>query len=267
VHGLKDRLFFFGTFNPSWNHAYFAPAISLGGVPSGLFTSTKGLVDRSTTRYDYAAKLTFKINNSHTLESTISADPSHTNPSSFSSLNIDNTSANSKWDYGTRNWATRYDGSFGSSLLVDAAFTWSWNHFTETPATNVYNIVDNTQIVGTAGGLVGQRGSFVAQGIGLLEPYDAQSKGISGDVTKTVHFLGGTHSLNVGYTWQFPKYDDHTFFSGPKYEIPALNATGGSPGYGSNVAGNMTDSAFSLALAFSTLQRIQTIRLARCALT
>ncbi len=39
------------------------------------------------------------------------------------------------------------------------------------------------------------------------------------------------------------------FWSGPKYEIPALNATGGSPGYGSNVAGQMTDSAFSLALA------------------
>jgi hypothetical protein len=245
VHGLKNRLFFFGTFNPSWNNAYFSPAVDINGNPSGLFTQTKGLVDRDTTRYDYAAKLTFKINNSHTLESTITGDPSHTNAAPFSTLNIDNTSANSKWDYGTRNWSVRYDGAFGSSLLVDAAFTWSWNHFTETPATNVYNIVDNTQI----NALAGQRGSFVAQGISVLEPYDAQSKGVSGDVTKTVHFLGGTHSFNVGYTWQFPTYDDHTFFSGPKYEIPALNATGGSPGYGSNVAGQMTDSAFSLALA------------------
>jgi len=247
VHGLKNRLFFFGTFNPSWNHAYFSPAVDINGNPSGLFTETKGLVDRTTTRYDYAAKLTFKINNSQTLESTITGDPSHTNAAPFSTLNIDNTSANSKWDYGTRNWSVRYDGAFGSSLLLDAAFTWSWNHFTETPATNVYNITDNTQIAG----LPNQRGAFIAQGISVLEPYDSQSKGVSGDMTKTVHFLGGTHSFNLGYTWQFPTYDEHQFWSGPKYQIPALNATGGGPGYGSNVAGQMTDSNFSLSLAGS----------------
>jgi len=132
-------------------------------------------------------------------------------------------------------------------LLLDAAFTWSWNHFTETPATNVYNITDNTQIAG----LLDQRGAFIAQGISVLEPYDSQSKGVSGDMTKTVHFLGGTHSFNLGYTWQFPTYDEHQFWSGPKYQIPALNATGGSPGYGSNVAGQMTDSNFSLSLAGS----------------
>src|SRR6266436_6314026 len=140
VHGLRDRLFFFGTFNPSQNHAYFQPALG-----TGLFASSP-LIDRNTTRYDYAGKLTFKLNNSHTIESSVSGDPSHTNPSAFSTLNIDNTSANSKWDYGTRQWATRYDGAIGNSLLVDAAFTWSWNHFTETPATNVYNIVDSTQV-------------------------------------------------------------------------------------------------------------------------
>lgn len=238
VHGLRDRLFFFGTFNPSWNHAYFAPAAG-----SGL-AATNPLIDRDTTRYDYAGKLTFKINNSHTIESTVSGDPSHTNPSSFSTLNIDNTSANSKWDYGTRQWSTRYDGAFGSSLLVDAAFTWSWNHFTETPETNVYNIVDQTQTAG----LTGQRGTFTAEGISVLEPYEANTKGVQGDLTKTVHFAG-THAINLGYTWQFPHYNDHTFYSGPKYQIPEFNATGGSPGYGANVAGQMTDSAFILALA------------------
>jgi hypothetical protein len=235
--GLRDRLFFFGTFNPSWNNAYFAPAAG-----SGL-AAIDPTIDRDTTRYDYAAKLTFKINNSNTIESSVSGDPSHTNPTAFSTLNIDNTSANSKWDYGTRNWATRYDGAFGSSWLFDAAFTWSWNHFTETPATNVYNIVDNTQTAG----LPGQRGTYTAEGIGVLEPYDANTKGVQGDLTKTFHFAG-SQSINVGYTWQFPNYDDHTYYPGPKYVIPTVNATGTSPGYGSNVAGNLTDSAFVLNL-------------------
>jgi Carboxypeptidase regulatory-like domain len=243
IKGLRDRLFFFGTFNPSWNNAYYAPALG-----SGLYTATNGLIDRDTTRYDYAAKLTFRINDRHTIESTVSGDPSHTNPTAFSTLNIDNTSANSKWDYGTRNWSTRYDGAFGNSLLVDAAFTWSWNHFTETPATNVYNITDDTQIAG----LAGQRGAYVSQGISVLEPYDATSKGLSGDVTKTIH-AAGTHAINVGYTWQFPKYDDHTFYSGPKYAIPETNATGGDPGYQNTTSphlpGQMTDSAFALVLA------------------
>ena len=237
VGSLKDRLFFFGTFNPSWNHAYFQPAIN-----SGLYVEDP-LVDRSTTRYDYAGKLTFKINNSHTIESTVSGDPSHTNPAPYSTLNIDNTSANSKWTYGTRQWSTRYDGAFGSSLLVDAAFTWSWNQFNETPQFNVYNIVDNTQTAG----LPGQRGAYTAEGIAFLEPYDANTRGLQFDVTKTVH-LWGTQAFNIGYTWQFPKYNDHTYYSGPKYPIPAVNADGTSPGYGSDVAGNPTDSAFVLNL-------------------
>jgi len=239
VHGLRDRLFFFGTFNPSWNNAYYQPALN-----SGLFV-TNPLIDRDTTRYDYAGKLTFKINNSHTIESSVSGDPSHTNPTAFSTLNIDNTSANSKWEYGTRNWATRYDGAFGSSLLVDAAFTWGWNQFREIPATNNYNIVDNTQI------LPGQRGSFTAQGIGVLEPYDGNTRGLQGDLTKTVHFAG-THAINFGYTWQFPQYNDHTYYPGARYVIPTTNATGGAPGKASFVSfagGKTTDSAFVLTLA------------------
>ena len=238
VHGLRDRLFFFGTFNPSQNHAYFQPVLG-----TGLFAASP-LIDRNTTRYDYAAKLTFKLNDRHTIESTVSGDPSHTNPTAFSTLNSDNASANSKWNYGTRNWAVRYDGAIGSSLLVDAAFTWGWNEFRETPATNVYQIIDNTQIG------AGQRGSFNAQGIGIVEPYDGNTRSVSGNFTKTFHFAG-THSLNVGYTWQFPNYNDHTFWSGDKFVVPELNAIGTAPGkqaFTDFVSGKLTDANFNLNL-------------------
>jgi len=141
--------------------------------------------------------------------------------------------------------AVRYDGAFGSSVLVDAAFTWGWNFFKETPATNVYNIFDDTQIAN------GQRGGFNAQGISVLEPYDGNTRGVNGDITKTFHFAG-THSINVGYTWQFPNYNDHTFYAGPRYVIPSTNATGGAPGkqsFTDFAAGKTTDSAFVLTLA------------------
>jgi hypothetical protein len=248
LRGLRDRLFFFGTFNPSWNHHYFAPAVSLNGVPSGLFNLYRGVADERTIRHDYAAKLTFKLTNSQTIESTVSGDPSYTNAAPFSTLNSDNASANSKWDYGTRNWSVRYDGTFGSNLLIDGAFTWSWNHFSEKAAQNIYGITDDTQI----DNLAGQRGQFNAQGLGLTEPYEANTKSIQGDVTKTFHFLGSQHAVSVGYNWQFPHYDDIQFWTGPKFAIPTLNATGGDPGYDTHVpavAGQMSDAQLFLVLA------------------
>jgi hypothetical protein len=262
VNGLRDRLFFFGTFNPSWNNAYFSPAVYQNGTPSGLFTSNP-LIDQDTTRYDYAAKLTFKLNNSNTIESSISGDPSHTNPTAFSTMNINNNSGFSKFDYGTRNWATRYDGAFGSSLLVDGAFTWAWNKFTETALfPNVYGIQDNTQIAG----LSGQIGQFIGEGVfSPIEPYDSSTKGVNGDITKTFHF-GGTHSVNIGGTVQFPHYFDHQFWPGPKYNPPANNASTAActpalatnpcdPGYDNATANGVpltslqTDSQFALTLA------------------
>jgi outer membrane receptor for ferrienterochelin and colicin len=244
LHGLRNRLFFFGTFNPSWNHDYWAPAVN-----AGLFKIYNGEVDRVTTRYDYAGKLTFKINSAHTLESSISADPSHTNTTAFATLTANDKSANSKWNYGTRNWSVRYDGAFGSSFLVDGAFTWSWNHFLETPSQNLYQIIDNTQIAG----LPTQRGAYNAQGFGFIEPYDANTKSLQGDVTKIFHFLGSQHSLSLGYNWQFPHYNDSTGFTGPKFAIPQLNATGTDPGWDTatnpTVVGKMTDAQLVLVLA------------------
>jgi hypothetical protein len=252
VRGLRNRLFFFGTFNPSWNHEYWAPAAAnpLTGSPaSGLFTIYNGLVDRATTRWDYAGKLTFKINNSHTLESTVSADPSHTNDAPYATLTANDKTANSSWNYGTRNWSVRYDGAFGSNFLVDGAFTWSWNHFHEKPLADITQVADNTQIYS----LPGQRGAFNAQGFGFSEPYDSQTKSLQGDVTKIFHLFGSQHALSAGYTWQFPTYNDITSFSGGHFTLPQLNATGGDPGYdgASNptIAGASSNAALSLSLA------------------
>src|ERR1700719_4104951 len=247
--GLKNKLFFFGTFNPSWNHNFVAPAVSLEGVPSGLFNLYNGVADKRTIRRDYAAKLTFKLTGTQTLESTVSGDPSHTNAAPFSTLNSDNASANSRWDYGTRNWSVRYDGTFGSSFLVDGAFTWSWNHFHEKPLFDVTQIVDNTQIYSQAL----QRGAFNAQGFGFSEPYDSQTKSLQGDVTKIFHLFGSQHALSVGYTWQNPHYDDITSYSGGHFIVPQLNVSGTDPGYdGQNnppVAGSSANASLLLELA------------------
>jgi len=132
---------------------------------------------------------------------------------------------------------------------VDGAFTWSWNHFHEKPATNIYQIVDNTQTAG----LPGQRGAYNAQGFGFIEPYDSNTKSLQGDVTKVFHFLGSQHALSLGYNWQYPHYDDSTSFTGAKFAIPTLNATGTDPGWDAStnptVSGKMTDAQLLLVRA------------------
>src|SRR5712671_3260020 len=154
---LRDHLFYFGNFNPSVSNQYVAPAVG-----SGLFTAYNGQLQRSKTSYDYAGKLTFKINDRQTVESSVFGDPSHTNNVPWATLNATDKTVNSKWDFGTRNWAVRYDGALTSSWLIDGAFTWSWNHFTEKPLADVTQIVDetNSNLLGT----------FNAQGFGFLEP-------------------------------------------------------------------------------------------------
>jgi hypothetical protein len=242
--GLKDRLFWFGTYNPTWNQAIWAPAAgneALGTPPSGLFDIFGNNLQYRTFSGDYAAKLTFKINNSHTIESSVFGDPNLRNfAPSPNLLNADNETVNSKWNYGTRNWDTRYDGALSPTWTVDAAFTWSWNHFTEAPQ-NVTQIVDSSQIG------PGQRGTFVPQGFGFFEPYDSNTKSFQLDTAKTYRFAG-QHTFSVGYNWQFPIYNDITRESGPKYPIPETNATGGDPGYQNKpgVVGSLSDASLTL---------------------
>ena len=72
--GLKDRLFWFGTYNPTWIQARWAPAAG-----SGLADIYGTHLQYRTFSNDYAGKLTFKINNSHTIETSIFGDPNSRN--------------------------------------------------------------------------------------------------------------------------------------------------------------------------------------------
>jgi hypothetical protein len=211
---LRNHLFFFGAFNPTWNVNWVEP------VPgSGLSAATNGLVERKATIWDYSGKLTWQINSNHQIESSIFGDPTHTNPAPQQTLNIDNTSANSSQKYGSRNWAVRYSGILGTSLDVDAAFTWNWNKFSENFAANLPNITDETQIAG----LQGQRGAFRAQGYGNYEFYDSNTKGMQFDVHKEFSIMGQHHTISAGYTWQFPTYPDTNGYSGPLFPISLVN--------------------------------------------
>jgi len=82
VPGLKNKLFFFGSFNPSWNtdhdqYAQFRNPSDCGTFCSGLTQTTLGNVDVSDRVYSYAGKLTFKANQNHQFESSVFGDPTY----------------------------------------------------------------------------------------------------------------------------------------------------------------------------------------------
>ena len=243
---LKNHLFFFGAFNPTWNDNYVEPALG-----SGLFTATNGLVDRKDTIWDYSAKVTWQLNQNHSIEGSVFGDPTHSDLAPWSTLNIDNTSANSAQTFGSRNLAVRYDGTLGSSLVLDAAFTMNWNNFTENPLP-VVEIADVTQVHCTIPGCTA-RGQFRGQGFGTVETYDSNSKGIQFDTHKTFSILGQQHTFSVGYSWLYPTYADSLGYSGGMSPIPQTNIDGNPffvPGAGADaVKGQNEEIALQLQLA------------------
>jgi hypothetical protein len=239
IPGAKDHLFFFTSFNPTVNRN-----IARGAAGSGLLSVLGDHVQRTRT-LNYAFKLDYNINQNHTVNFSIFGDPSKTNTSSFSTLNIDNTTAFSKLDFGTRSTALRYNGNFGHSaapFTVSASFSQGVNHFNETGYANFNQIIDRTQPA---------RGNFTAIGRGFVEPTNGKTYRTTVDVTKQVNLLG-SHTFAVGYQFQRGLYSGTRDRSGPHFTVPSANADS-TPlaslvGGAGQAVGQPLNGAFSLRL-------------------
>jgi hypothetical protein len=211
IPGLKNKLFFFSSFNPSVRRE-----IVRGAEGSGLRRLYGDQTHRRYYSKNYATKLDFNASSNHQINFSIFGDPTITNKAPFNTLNIDNTTSNSVLDYGTRNIATRYNGSLTSTWTVSAAFSQGRNRFNEKDFDNLVGITDFT----------GQpRGVFRPQGLGFFEPTDATTYRATADTQKQVSFLG-RHTLGAGYQFQRSYYNGVRDRSGPRFTVPSTNATG-----------------------------------------
>ncbi|MBZ5722171.1 MAG: TonB-dependent receptor [Acidobacteriia bacterium] len=230
VPGLKEHLFFFGSFDPSYTHNFWnAPP------GAGIF----GTQEQRTNAYDYAGKLTFKINSRHTIEGSVSGDPAHTGTGQLTppaNLAVANNTGFSKWDYGTRNTVARYNGTLSNTWLVNASYGYNINYFHEQPLFDVFNIVDATTPNVTT-----------LQGFGRLEQHEADGSRLTLDTSKVVSHWG-SHTFSVGYQWENPHYDDGQNRSGGTYTVPDTNFMGGSylPSSNPPAAGAPSDAQFQL---------------------
>lgn len=234
VPGFQDHLFFFGSYNPSWAITKNFPSIGNALIP------IIGAFDRRTFTNNYAGKLTWRASDSHSFEGSVFADPTDTNETLWRSRTSNSITAFSALEYGSRNVVGRWNGTLSPTWLANFSVSWNHNEFTETPSFDVYWIQDLTQTAG----LPGQRGSFVAQGLGFFENYTSDNYAYNWDTSKIFNFVG-EHTFSVGYRYERPNYDDIKVRSGPRAPIPATNLDGVDVGAGS-FAGEMANFQFRL---------------------
>jgi hypothetical protein len=226
IPGFRHNLFFFGSYNPTLQTDYttppqFAgsPAVQPVRTPVGLFTQLNGgpVYTRAFTN-NYAAKLTWKINSSQTMESSVFGDPTTTNNAAFRTVNAQNTSVFSNWKYQTRSWVVRYNSTISPTWLANANFTWNHNDFTETPLAPGTFRIDDITVKGLSPRL---------QGLGFVEDHVTDNFGYGFDTSKVVR-LAGQHTFTLGFSQGLLNYDTTKNRTGGFFPVPdlgPLNAT------------------------------------------
>ena len=201
------------------------------GVDSGLRTLRGPAFALRTRTNNYAGKVEWLINSNHQVTFSIFGDPSKTNKGSFRTLVINNTTADSVLDYGTRNMSLRYNGSLSPTLTLNASLGFGRSRFDESGFDNINNIVDRRGAdrlqIQTFTGQLPSDGNFTAVGLGFFEPTLSRSRRFDVNLSK-VKSLWGQHTLGIGYMFQRGFYEGTRDRSGPKSVIPAGNdiATG-----------------------------------------
>jgi hypothetical protein len=229
---LKDKLFFFAAYDPSFNQTIYAanpnspaPSVALGTLHSNI------------TGNSYSGKLTYKLTDRSTLELTAFGDPSKHNSVPGTSSYAPLTQASS-WQYGSQDELARFDSSITNSWSVDLSYSYNHNHFSEYPSVNQFGI-SNT--VPTYSGQ-----PAVSSGLGAYEPSKNNTYSIAANTSKIVH-LFGTHTLTVGYAYDHTNFIDLPTRSGGLFPIVQKNYLGGTVGKSSFVPdGVLTDGQFSI---------------------
>jgi len=213
VPHLRDKLFFFGAFDPSINQVrrYANPA-----VPA---TFSHGVYDYNTTTVSWAGKLTYKITDSATLEVSSFGDPSRHNsvPSTLSTTNPNSVS--SSYSFGSRDSVARLRGVITPSWTVDASYAYNYNHFNEIPSTADYGISNQVPQYLPA------PGATVNTGLGAYEPSKNDTYSIAINTSKIAH-LWGQHTFSAGYAYDHTNFLDQPSRSGALFAIPAENYLG-----------------------------------------
>ncbi len=247
VPGFKNHLFFFGDFNPQWNQQFVS-------APADKPLAALGTMTLFARVLSYAGKLTFKVNDNHQFEASVFGDPTKTNTGEQNYiLTGADTSAMSKWDYGSRDFVVRYNGTMSPTWLVNGSFTWNSSHFSELPLADILQVTDRSD----------PNNVHALQGFGNYENHVVDSYGYNVDTQKIVH-AAGEHTLSLGFRHERPNYNNIFKSSGGVFPVPDANADGGDYLGGCTPGDETCPKGHTMFLWGGSLLQMQTARSAPC---
>jgi hypothetical protein len=211
VPGFRNKMFFFGAFDPSLVQ-------DIAKAPAGKPLAAHGPYAYSATTLNWAAKLTWQLLNPVQLELSTFGDPTHHNlvpgPTWTAGLAAGNAeSVSMRYNYGSRNSVARLSAALSPTWTAIAVYTYNFNHFDETPLHDKYQVSNRTTT------------PFVATYIGGYEPTKNNTWGLNLETQKRVHLLG-EHTLGLGYSYDHTNFLDKPSRTGPLAPIPGQNAAG-----------------------------------------
>jgi len=220
---LKNRLFFYGGFNPVFNNRYeLADAV--------YANSALGLQNVKSRTLDYTGKVNWNISTKHQLEGSVFGDPS-TAPMGFqrqTALSSNDTLRESALSFGSRTWSGRYTGTLTNSLILTANYSQYANHFTETPKVDGYEVIDQVAAEEGTGNTV------IYGGLGFLEDSVSTTHQLTASLS-WVKNMWGQHTIQAGYQFEDDPYNDVQRYSGPAFQLP--NDPDIGPGAGQTLTG------------------------------
>jgi len=206
---LRDRLFFFGAIDPTWETRTFI-------APDGFPLQSLGQVDRKRTLWSYSAKATWQAASAHSVNASFFGDPSHGDmgPQRQSAMLVSDTSSFSEIDYGGNSQTVRYDGVISSNWLIEGSFAHSTNKINETPSVNQWRFTD-TRVTP----------QVITGGIGFFE--QGNNSGNYQYAAKSTNVLGD-HQLKYGVLYEDVKYIQASNRTGPTFTIDGRETATGA---------------------------------------
>jgi hypothetical protein len=210
---VKDKLFFFGAFNPQYQTLTRIAPDNLNADGSDRFPlRSLGDVDRKRRILSYAGKLTWQATPNHRFDLSAFGDPSHgdVGPQRNNALKAVVPSKFSELDFfGGHNQSLRYDGIITPSWLVEASASHAYTNFREKPSVDENEVRDQTV---TPFREIG--------GIGFYDT-DAKGKNLQLSLKSTNIFnAAGNHQVRYGAAWEDIDYTRGFNRSGPSFTFP-----------------------------------------------
>lgn len=220
VPGFREKLFFFGSFDPTLNRdtrlAFPADVGPADTNPGGSRTLIGlGPVQYSTTTVSWAAKITYIPFASTIIEASSYGDPSRRNVAPATLATTNAPSVTSSYAYGTRNSILRVNTTVTPHITAFAAYGYNHANYHEDPLLNTFQISNRTL------------SAPISLGFGTYYKTLDNNYQIQGETQANYNFFG-KHVTSIGYLYDHLNFGNSTLRSGPGYAIPSANAAGAS---------------------------------------